>query len=287
MSVRVSINGFGRIGRNLFRLLINNPDINVVAINDLADAKTLAHLLKYDSAQGKFNADIKTNDHEIIINGDIIKFYSTRNPEDLPWGKLNVDVVMECTGAFTDRATAEQHLHQGAGKVLFSQPAQSDVDATVVSHDAAPDVIDKDDTCLHNIGIWCSSSGVIESSSSSFPSMMLARAVERAMALADLSLGFFGIFTGILKNSIGPYISFVRDSCLRTNDEDLNIGYLRYCLNITAKLFLINLQKKIEDIDFIETHLTHHSILGLKYLEALETKIPALEIDIELSLGIP
>jgi glyceraldehyde 3-phosphate dehydrogenase len=112
-------------------------------------------LLKYDSAHGKFNADIKTNDHEIIINGDIIKFYSTRNPEELPWGKLNVDVVMECTGAFTSKEKSIIHVKQGAKKVLISSPGDKDVDATIVygvNHQTlkASDLIVSNASCTTN-----------------------------------------------------------------------------------------------------------------------------------------
>ena len=135
MAVKIAITGFGRIGRLILRAIyeLNHQDIKVVAINSSrGDAASNAHLLKYDSAHGKFNADIKTNDHEIIINGDVIKFYSTRNPEDLPWGELNVDVVMECTGAFTSKEKSNIHLKQGAKKVLISSPGDKDVDATIV-----------------------------------------------------------------------------------------------------------------------------------------------------------
>ena len=135
MAVKIAITGFGRIGRLILRAIyeLNHQDIKVVAINSSrGDTASNAHLLKYDSAHGKFNADIKTNDHEIIINGDVIKFYSTRNPEDLPWGELNVDVVMECTGAFTSKEKSNIHLKQGAKKVLISSPGDKDVDATIV-----------------------------------------------------------------------------------------------------------------------------------------------------------
>ena len=135
MAIKIAITGFGRIGRLILRAIyeLNRKDIKVVAINSSrGDAASNAHLLKFDSAHGKFNADIKTNDHEIIVNGDVIKFFTTRNPEELPWDKLNVDVVMECTGAFTSKEKSIVHLKQGAKKVLISAPGGKDVDATIV-----------------------------------------------------------------------------------------------------------------------------------------------------------
>ena len=135
MVVNIAITGFGRIGRLILRAIyeLNRQDIKVVAINaSRGDAASNAHLLKYDSAHGKFNADIETNDDEIIVNSDVIKFYSTRNPAELPWGKLNVDIVMECTGSFTSKESSMVHIKQGAKKVLISAPAGKDVDATIV-----------------------------------------------------------------------------------------------------------------------------------------------------------
>lgn len=135
MAIKIAITGFGRIGRLILRAIYetNRHDIKVVAINSSrGDSVSNAHLLKYDSAHGKFNADIKTNDHEIIVNGDVIKFYSTRNPEELPWGNLNVDVVMESTGTFTSKEQSMIHVKQGAKKVIISAPGGKDVDATIV-----------------------------------------------------------------------------------------------------------------------------------------------------------
>ncbi|CAN1522183.1 GapA Glyceraldehyde-3-phosphate dehydrogenase/erythrose-4-phosphate dehydrogenase [Methylophilaceae bacterium] len=135
MAVKLAISGFGRIGRLILRAIYetNRQDIKVVAINSSrGDSVSNAHLLKYDSAHGRFNADIKTNDHEIIVNDDAIKFYSTRNPEELPWRDLNVDVVMECTGAFTSKELSMIHIKQGAKKVIISAPGGEDVDATIV-----------------------------------------------------------------------------------------------------------------------------------------------------------
>ncbi|MDX1537986.1 type I glyceraldehyde-3-phosphate dehydrogenase [Arsukibacterium sp.] len=134
MSIRVAINGFGRIGRNVLRALYEsnkNYDINIVAINDLGDAAINAHLLKYDTAHGIFAASVSHDDEAIYVNDDQIKTLSIRNPADLPWADLKVDVVLECTGLFTDRKTAGAHLTAGAKKVIISAPGK-DVDATVV-----------------------------------------------------------------------------------------------------------------------------------------------------------
>jgi glyceraldehyde 3-phosphate dehydrogenase len=133
MTTRVAINGFGRIGRCVFRRIveIGNPDIEVVAVNDLADIKTMIHLLRYDSVQGAFDANISLTDDGFSVNGNAVRFLAHRNLEDLPWGDLGVDVVIESTGLFTDREKAAVHLASGAKKVIISAPA-SGADYTVV-----------------------------------------------------------------------------------------------------------------------------------------------------------
>jgi glyceraldehyde 3-phosphate dehydrogenase len=134
MSIRLGINGFGRIGRLVFRSIIerNASTIEVVGVNDLTDARTLAHLLKYDSVHGRFPGTVEAADNAIIVNGTKIPVFSERNPADLPWGDLKVDVVVESTGIFRSREKAGLHLQAGAGKVVISAPASGDVDATVV-----------------------------------------------------------------------------------------------------------------------------------------------------------
>ncbi len=131
---RIAINGFGRIGRLTFRALLTKENVEVVAFNDLTDTKTLAHLLKYDSVHGKFDGTVDVDGEYLIINGARIRVYSERNPADLPWGELNVDVVVESTGIFRKREQLEMHLKAGAKKVALSVPAATgdDVDATVV-----------------------------------------------------------------------------------------------------------------------------------------------------------
>jgi len=129
--VRVAINGFGRIGRMVFYAGFNDPAIEWVAINDLVDTKTLAHLLKYDSVHGRFPGEVSYNNEGIIVNDKFIRVLAEKEPEKLPWNDLNVDVVVESTGFFTDRAGAEKHLKAGAKKVLISAPGKG-VDITIV-----------------------------------------------------------------------------------------------------------------------------------------------------------
>ena len=130
MSVKVAINGFGRIGRIFLRQSMGYKDFEVVAINDLTDSKTLAHLLKYDSVHGIFNADVKATDNGITVNGKEIKILAVKDPEKLSWKDLGVDVVLESTGLFTDKASASKHLTAGAKWVIISAPAK-DPDVTV------------------------------------------------------------------------------------------------------------------------------------------------------------
>ena len=136
-TVKVAINGFGRIGRLVYRQIYNMEGIEVVAINDLTSPKVLAHLLKYDSAQGRFNEDVKFSENSIIVNGEEIKIYAQKNPAEIPWGQHDVDVVLECTGFFTDKAKAEAHLKAGAKRVVISAPATGDLKTIVfnVNHD--------------------------------------------------------------------------------------------------------------------------------------------------------
>jgi len=129
--IKVAINGFGRIGRLALRLMLDKPEFEVVAINDLTDAKTLAHLFKYDSAQGRFNGEIEVKEGAFVVNGKEIKVTAERNPENLPWGELGVDVVLECTGFFTSKEKAEGHIKAGAKKVVISAPATGDLKTVV------------------------------------------------------------------------------------------------------------------------------------------------------------
>ena len=131
MAVKVAINGFGRIGRLALRLMVGNPEFDVVAINDLTDAHMLAHLFKYDSAQGRFEGTIEVKEDAFVVNGKEIKTFAKANPEELPWGELGVDVVLECTGFFTKKEKAEAHIKAGAKKVVISAPATGDLKTVV------------------------------------------------------------------------------------------------------------------------------------------------------------
>jgi glyceraldehyde 3-phosphate dehydrogenase len=135
MTIKVAINGYGRIGRNVLRSLYEakrNNDIQVVAINDLGNAETNAHLTQYDTAHGRFPGEVSVDDGDLIVNGDRIKVFAERDPAKLPWGEHGVDVVLECTGFFTSKAKASAHIAGGAKKVIISAPGDKDVDGTFV-----------------------------------------------------------------------------------------------------------------------------------------------------------
>src|SRR4030043_1719424 len=131
MTVRVGINGCGRIGRNVLRAGVNKKELEFVAVNDLTDAQTLAHLLKYDSVHGKFGARVEAKKDAILIDGKEVKVFAMKDPSQLPWKDLGVEAVLESTGRFTDRAGASKHLEAGAKKVVISAPGK-DPDVTIV-----------------------------------------------------------------------------------------------------------------------------------------------------------
>jgi len=137
MSVKVAINGFGRIGRLVYRQIYNMEGIDVVAVNDLTSPAVLAHLLKYDSAQGRFDGEVISTENSIKVNGDEVRIYAQKDPAQIPWSQHGVDVVLECTGFFTDKAKAEAHLQAGAKKVVISAPATGDLKTIVfnVNHE--------------------------------------------------------------------------------------------------------------------------------------------------------
>jgi glyceraldehyde 3-phosphate dehydrogenase len=135
MAIKVGINGYGRIGRNILRALYEsgrNGEISIAAINDLGDANTNAHLTRYDTAHGKFGGTVEVDGDALVVNGDRIRVLAERNPANLPWKELGVDVVLECTGLFTSKEKAAAHLQAGAKKVIISAPGGKDVDATIV-----------------------------------------------------------------------------------------------------------------------------------------------------------
>ncbi len=129
---KVAINGFGRIGRLTFRELLTKSNLEVVAINDLTNAKTLAHLLKYDSNQGRFDGEVSTDGNNLVVNGKKIPMFAERDPEKLPWKDLGIDVVVECTGHFRDHVGAGKHLTAGAKRVVISAPASNDIKTVVI-----------------------------------------------------------------------------------------------------------------------------------------------------------
>jgi len=160
VSINVAISGFGRIGRLVLRSIFEQKreDINVVAVNcSRGDIESHAHLLKYDTAHGKFDAEINTEGDCFIVNGQKIKYLNTRDPKELPWKEHNVDVVLECTGAFRGKKSSEFHIAQGAKKVLISAPGESDIDATVV-YGVNHEILKSTDTFVSNAS--CTTNGL-------------------------------------------------------------------------------------------------------------------------------
>lgn len=149
MATKIAINGFGRIGRNVFKVLMKQPEFEVVAINDLTSPKTLAHLLKYDSTFGRYEGTVSVSEDGIVVDGKNIKITAVRNPEELPWAELGVDIVLESTGVFRDRASLEKHLKAGAKKVLLSVPPKDAIDAVVV-YKVNSDVLKAEDKLVSN-----------------------------------------------------------------------------------------------------------------------------------------
>ena len=152
MTIRIAINGYGRIGRNILRAHYEGAKshpIEIVAINDLGDAQTNAHLTRYDTAHGRFSGTVNVDGDSMVVNGDRIRVLADRNPAALPWGDLGVDVVLECTGFFTTKAKASAHLQGGARKVIISAPGGADVDATIV-YGINQNVLKSSDTVISN-----------------------------------------------------------------------------------------------------------------------------------------
>jgi glyceraldehyde 3-phosphate dehydrogenase len=146
--IKVAINGFGRIGRLTFKALLEKDNVEVVAINDLTNTKTLAHLLKYDSVHGRFNGTVEASDNGIIVNGKEIRITAEREPKNLPWGKMGVDVVLESTGRFIDAQGAGGHIEAGARKVVISAPAKGDIPTVVLG--VNEDILTGDETIVSN-----------------------------------------------------------------------------------------------------------------------------------------
>ena len=145
---QIAINGFGRIGRLVFRIIQERDDMEVVSINDLTDVETLAHLLKYDSAQGRFNGEVTVEGGNIVVNGSVIKVLSERDPASLPWGSMNIDVVVESTGVFRSYDSAYTHIEAGAKKVIISAPGSGDLKTIVMG--VNDDVLDGSEQIVSN-----------------------------------------------------------------------------------------------------------------------------------------
>ena len=147
--IKLAINGFGRIGRNAFKIAFERRDVKIVAINDLTDTKTLAHLLKHDSSYGTYDRDVKFDEENLIVDGEKIRVFSEKEPKNLPWGEYQVDVVIESTGFFTDPKKAADHLEAGARKVVISAPAKGEGAKTIVIG-VNEDTVTEDDKILSN-----------------------------------------------------------------------------------------------------------------------------------------
>lgn len=148
--IKIAINGFGRIGRISTRVLLQNSNLELVAINDLADAATLAHLFKYDSIHRKYKGTVSSEDKTIIIDGNKIPVYSEKNPGDLPWSKLGVDIVLECTGHFTNKEGAEQHIKAGAKRVIISGPTKGKSDIKTIVLGVNDEILTAQDIIISN-----------------------------------------------------------------------------------------------------------------------------------------
>lgn len=153
MAIKIAINGYGRIGRNILRAYYENPayreKIQIVAINDLGDTEINAHLTRFDTVHGKFHGTVEVEGNDLVINGDHVRVLSERNPANLPWAELGVDVVHECTGFFVDKTQASGHLTAGAKKVIISAPAKGEVDATIV-HGVNHEILTSNMTVISN-----------------------------------------------------------------------------------------------------------------------------------------
>ena len=148
MAVKVGINGFGRIGRLVFRAAQADGDVDVVAVNDLTDSRTLGHLLKYDSTHGKYPGEVTWKEKSLVVDGNEVSVLGERDPSLLPWGAMDVDIVIESTGFFTDKINASKHIEAGAGRVIISAPAKGDVPTVVLGIN--DDIISGEDTVISN-----------------------------------------------------------------------------------------------------------------------------------------
>lgn len=191
MTVKVGINGFGRIGRLAFRRIQEVEGIEVVAINDLTDSKMLAHLLKYDTTQGRFNGDVEVHDGFFNVNGKKVKVLANRTPEELPWGDLGVEIVLECTGFFTSKEGAEKHLKGGAKRVVISAPGGNDVPTIV--YNTNHDILTGEETVIS--GASCTTNCLAP----------MADVLNKEFGIAEGLMTTIHAYTGDQMNLDGPH----------------------------------------------------------------------------------
>jgi glyceraldehyde 3-phosphate dehydrogenase len=208
---RIAINGFGRIGRLTFRNLLKDPTVEVVAINDLTDNHTLAHLLKYDTMQGRFDGTVSSTDTELIVNGNSIACLAVRNPAELPWKDMGVDVVLECTGIFLDKEKAGLHLQAGARRVLLSAPPKTDDVPTFVIGANADKITDAD-TVLSNAS--CTTNCLV-------PMIMV---VDQAFGVEQLFMNTIHAYTSDQNLQDGPHRDLRRARAAANNIVPTSTG---------------------------------------------------------------
>jgi glyceraldehyde 3-phosphate dehydrogenase len=208
---RIAINGFGRIGRLTFRNLLKDPTVEVVAINDLTDNHTLAHLLKYDTMQGRFDGTVSSTDTELIVNGNSIACLAVRNPAELPWKDMGVDVVLECTGIFLDKEKAGLHLQAGARRVLLSAPPKTDDVPTFVIGANADKITDAD-TVLSNAS--CTTNCLV-------PMIMV---IDQAFGVEQLFMNTIHAYTSDQNLQDGPHRDLRRARAAANNIVPTSTG---------------------------------------------------------------
>ena len=300
--VKVAINGYGRIGRCFHRIYFNDPNIEVVAINDLTDAKTLAHLLKYDSVHRKFPAKVEVDGEYLVINGKRIRVYSEPDPEKLPWGELGVDVVLESTGKFREREKAEKHLKAGAKRVVISAPAKNP-DATFVvgvnheDYDPEKHFIVSNASCttnclapvakvlLENFGIESGFLTTVHSYTADqrlldAPHRDLRRARAAAVSMVPTTTGaakavglvipeLKGKFNGLSIRVPTPDVSLIDFVCVVKKEvtiEEVN-GALRKAAENELKGILAYTEEELVSVDFMGN--THSAIVDAKCTDVI------------------
>ena len=218
--IKVAINGFGRIGRLTFRRLLEKENVEIVAINDLTDNATLVHLLKYDSVHGRFNGTVTSDADSITVNGNVIKAFAERDPKQLPWGALGIDVVLESTGRFIDQDGAGQHLVAGARKVIISAPAKGDIPTVVLGVN--------DDT-LAVTRVWTSTAGYNADLAVAAGTQMI-QFFKKNKTLTSTGVGYIRAFNA----STAPSFVAGSDERLKDNIEVYNTPLINDIKNINV-----------------------------------------------------